>query len=220
MDGHREAVGDTELAWQEESMAENRAVPTIRMSSHRHDMQVWMEEKANDLVWSLAQALDDIRRVSGDPAVSADALDDCLEMIRIAVRQSTKLLSFSIGSVWSDKDEEAVLQNGSRGYREVVARWGVQDLSAMGPPRLTLDEFRAELMPLLEGPRSNRTLVHELLREARRSKLPVERLEDLVECVTFGRLGWDEFRLQAPDELERMASPRHGRRSDSVAGER
>jgi len=173
--------------------------PSMTSPRFQFDMADWCVEKAAHVVDQLARLLDDVR---GD----RDERDSVVEnAIGMALWNATKVLAFASGGEWSPGDRDTIMEAGYKGYENVAVKYGVLDETEAQSQARKIREFEASFRDLVVGPRSpNRKLLHVLLTRCGLSHPLIERLADLLEEVTMGRLEWDDLQASALPLLDEL----------------
>lgn len=165
---------------------------------HLHN---YCKDKAELVLISLARQADRLRPPEAvDATIKEQVLDDLYGAIIVAMR----ILAVSSEIAFTDADARTVFQEGLRGYQRLVRDRGfgsrILDRDLHNTEEKFLD-FVSKLTPLLAGPRSNRTLIHQLLLNAPHEDRRVGRIADLTESLTMGALTWIDYQTQVRDLL-------------------
>ena len=153
----------------------------------------YCKDKADLVLISLARQADLLR----DPNVLDAAIrEDVLDQLHAAIIMTTRVLAVASKTNLTDADARVIFRDGLRGYQQLAIERGVpsrvldRDLRT-GEEKFA--DFAKELAPLLEGPRSNRTVIHQLLLAAPIEDRRVRRIADLTESLTMGTLTWPDY---------------------------
>jgi hypothetical protein len=152
-------------------------------------MPGWCVEKAGIVV----QELEELHRLLAQQALPREVAERVKDHLGVAMQNATKLVSYGSTKEWTTDDAGFILKHGRDGYRVYANRHGFLNDSLR---RRDLDTFIEDLQGLLvPEDRTNRTLVHELVRKVPSSlanESLVVAVADHVERVSQGEIEWHE----------------------------
>lgn len=174
-------------------------------------MATWGFEKVESVLRTVSRALAMLQdQELDDDFARQKARVKLLETIEPAMR----LLTFFTGADFLPEEVQLVKQSGIEGLekleqdRELISETRaerrqremdayVEDLAA------AFAAFGRAVLPLLDGPASNRTTIHQLIREHRAADPRFKLIEDLTEALTMGHSDWAHYRELVREYLKR-----------------
>lgn len=164
----------------------------IMSSQEPYDMAHWCEEKSTNVTKNLSHLIDSINLNVNLPK---DEKERLLDYIYNALWDATKLLAFSTGANWHTDDRDIIFNNGYEGYEEIAVRYGILESTKKAEINNSLDSIVNELRTLLDGQRSNRTIIHELLDKSPLKNPMIDSVKTYTESVSLGELSWSEYNI-------------------------
>jgi len=161
----------------------NSEYPKAYYPGQDYDQSSWMHEKAKRLLESLCRIID-----SG--YVHADNYEDLHDIAKYACLLYT---------FWCGKRElydvclGFVIKNGSEGFKRFRYIYGLSDIIDEESKHEKDKETEAKIMSLIGPERTNRTLIHNEIRNLYYKSDFIKNLEDDLYKVTFGEESWDWF---------------------------
>ncbi len=156
-----------------------------------HDMTGWRIEKAELTVNFIRNCRSRLRGLGiEDPAT--------LGYLHGAAHCATKLLSEAAGKDWTTKDADLVLGEDGEAFEVLKVRYGVLKTTKADAERAERHKLAESILPLLEEPRGiGRPNLHGVIGHYHGTSAAMNRLLELLEEVSFGRMEWDAFGAEA-----------------------
>lgn len=159
-------------------------------------MESWLLEKSENVVKYLSYLVELIKE--NEEKIPKDIYDEINYCLQPTLIDATKVYGLICNSKeQSGSEGELIFNKGKDGLEEVLVKFGSMGKTAKMKKIEDLEELIFKLEELIEGDKSNRTLVHEALAkyQSRASEVEqeIQRLENSIEKVTMGQSNWDIF---------------------------
>jgi hypothetical protein len=160
----------------------------------------WLTEKSERIVEGLAQIVELTQKFEQD--IPEEFESQLTSLVGTILWDATKILSYACGDrrKWSPEDRDVIMENGYEAHRAIISKYKGADVEFV----TSLDVLDEKLEQLLEGPRSNRTLIHDLLRHCVVKSPIVDAIRDFTENISMGEMNWDEYVAAVRGELHKL----------------
>lgn len=146
----------------------------------------WLLEKSDSVLRSLSELVDFVIEQKELPENIRNFI---LAKTSAALHNATKIMSSAGQGGWTIDDRKLILEHGFGGYKALSAKYKNADLTYV----TNWNDFSSVLEKLLDGTRTNRGSIHELLRRCIVKDQRVEYIRNLTESLTMGDVSWEEY---------------------------
>jgi hypothetical protein len=157
-------------------------------------MESWMNEKTLMALKETASLVDLVR--NNEKNIDVTIYNEIMEYVDNFLEYNCKVYSLILDKE-TDVNGNRILKFGNEGLEETLFELGLQNKTKLRTQILQLEEFINEIIILIKGVRTNRTLVHEALikytARCNQIKLQLEKLDEYIEDVTMAKREWDGF---------------------------
>lgn len=168
--------------------------PEIKLSNREYNFGAWFSEKTKTILSDLShlsECITKIREGKTRENYSYDEeIDDCLAS---ALVDAVKMVSIIDGcdDVYDKSDYSLILDKGYDGYKELMRKYGMPTHDDIIETKD--DEIRIKIRSYIGGNRTNRTIIHSLIREIKRKNTYDNLLEDDIYKVSMNEKSWEWF---------------------------
>lgn len=165
---------------------------TINVNSDSDiDWSSWLIEKSNNVSFSIANAIDELKRIQ---SISDDEKSELMDYLLYASRDSLKILAFSLGVESSLEDNNLLLKEGHEGYEKIQVKYGLKNKTNKDIERERREKLYFSLITYISGNKEpNKHYVDELLAKYNDKIQIIQNIKERAEEVTFHITTWENF---------------------------
>ena len=176
-------------------MSNKPEYPRIILSNHETwDFSSWFQEKSDALLHNLSRASTCLDKIeNGEHEERYDYNEQLRDNLDAATRYAVALMSIIYGCETQSEADDYLLiaSKGFEGYKELMDKYGMPLPETI--KKKEDEKIREEMHSHINGNRTNRTIIHELLQKITSKNTMDMLIADDIEKVTMNELSWDEF---------------------------